>query len=92
MEDILDTQDSAPLDLVLPEHTMPKGDSESSGESCEETDTHHPLAELLEQFRQCKDQFASLQSTTDQSTSVAELMQLTELQHLSMMLQLHSAP
>ena len=51
---------------------------ESSDEYCEETDTHCPLAELLEQFWQLKDQFASLKSTTPQSTPTAELTQLTD--------------
>ena len=93
MEDISATQDSAPLDLALPEHTMPRGDNESYDEYCEETDTHHPLAKLLEQFLQLKDQFSSLKSTTHHSTSTAELTQLTdELPHLSMMIQLLSAP
>ena len=51
------------------------------------------LAELLEQFWQLKDQFASLKSTTHQSTSTAELTQLTDkLEHLTVMLQLHLAP
>ena len=63
-EDILATQDSTPLDLAPPEHTMLEGDIESSDEYCEETDTLHPLAELLEQFWQLKDQFPSLKSTT----------------------------
>ena len=34
---------------------MSEGDNELSDESCKETDTHHPLAELLEQFYQLKD-------------------------------------
>ena len=46
------------LDLVLPEHPMQEGDSESSDEYCEETDTYYPLAELLEQFCQPMDHFA----------------------------------
>ena len=92
-EDIPATKDSAPLDLAPPEHIIPKGDNESSDKYCEETDTHHPLAEFLEQFWQPKGQFASLKSTTPQSTPMAELMQLTDkLRHLTMMLQLHSAP
>ena len=78
MEDVPATQDSASLDIVPPEHIMPKGDNESSDEYCEETDTHCPLAELLEQFWQLKDQFASLKSTTPQSTPTAELTQLTD--------------
>ena len=92
-EDIPATQDSAPLDLVPPECIMPEGDNESSDEYCEETDTCHHLAELLEQFQQPKGQFSSLKSTTPQSTFTAELTQLTgKLQHLTMMLQLQSAP
>ena len=45
-EDIPSTKDSYPLDLVALECTMPVGDSESSDEYCEETETLHPLAEL----------------------------------------------
>ena len=72
---------------------MPKGDNGSSDKYSEETDTCSPLVELLEQFQQLKDQFANLKSTTPQSTPMAELMQLTDkLQHLTMMLQLHSVP
>ena len=71
---------------MTPEHTMPRGDNESSDKYCEETDTSCPLAELLEQYQQLKDQFASLKSTTPKSTPTAELMQLThKLQHLTMM-------
>ena len=93
MEDSPATQDSALLDLAPPEHIMPKIDNESSDKYCEETDTHCPLAELLEQFKQPRDQFTSLKSTTPQSTSTAELMQLTDkLQHLILMLQPHSSP
>ena len=44
----------------------------------EETDTQLPLAELLQQFWQLKDQFTSLKSTNHQSTSTTELTQLTE--------------
>ena len=75
------------------ECTVLEGNNESSDEYCEETDTHHPLAELLEQFQQLKDQFASLKSTTYQSTSTVELMQFADrLQHLTMIQQLHSSP
>ena len=89
MENVSATQDSAPLDLAPPEHNMPDGDDEY----CEETDTHHPLDELLEQFWQHKDQFVSLKSTIQQSTPTADLTQLTDkLLHLPMMLKLHSAP
>ena len=55
MEDIPTTHGSGPLDLVPPEHIIPIGDSKSSDEYCEDTDTCHPLAELLEQFWQLKD-------------------------------------
>ena len=77
IEDIPVIQDSAPLDLVPLEHPMPEGENKSSDKYCEETDTCHPLAELLEQFWQLKDQFASLKSTNPQSTPTTELMQLT---------------
>ena len=91
-EDIPSTQNSAPLDLVPPEHLMPEGDIESYDEYCEETDTFHPLAELLEQFQQCKHQFEILISTTPQYTPTAELMQFADkLQLLVMRLKLHSA-
>ena len=87
------TQDSYPLNLAPLEHTMPRGDNESSDEYCEETDICHPLAELLEQFWQLKDQFASLKSTTPKSTPMAVLTQLTDtLQHLTMTPQTHSPP
>ena len=52
MEDVPTPQDSAPLDLVQPDHTMSGGDNESSNEYREKIDTHCPLAELLEQFWQ----------------------------------------
>ena len=91
MEDVPVTQDSDPQDLAPPEHTMPRGDKELSDEHCEETDTHCPLAELLEQFWQLKDQFTSLKSTPHQSTPMAEWTQLIDkLQHLTTTLQLHS--
>ena len=65
---------------------MPEGDNDSFDEFCEETDTCCPYAELLEQFKQFKNQFVSLKSTTPQSTSTEELSQLTDkLQHLNMM-------
>ena len=77
-EDVPATQDSAPLDLAPPKHPMPEGNNKASDEYCEETNTCHPLAELLEQFWQLKDQFPSLKSTTHQSTSTVELTQLTD--------------
>ena len=49
-EDVPTTQDSDPLELLPPKHTMPRGENESSDKYCEQTDTHHPLAELLEQL------------------------------------------
>ena len=63
MEDV-----TAPLD-----HTTPEGDNESSNEYSEETDTHHLLAEFLEQFSQCQDQYACLKSATYHPTPMAEL-------------------
>ena len=73
-----------------PDHTMPRGDNESSDKYNEETDTHCPLAELLEQFWQLQDQFSSLKSVTHPPTHMPEFMQLTDkLQHLTMMLQPH---
>ena len=30
---------------------MPEEDNDSSNEYCEENDTHHPFADLLEQFQ-----------------------------------------
>ena len=71
MEDVPATQDLAPLDLVRPDHTMPKGDSESSDEYSDETDTHCHLAELLKQFWQLKDQFTSLKCATHPPTPTA---------------------
>ena len=60
----------------------------SSNEYCEETNTHHPLVDLIEQFQQLGNQFASLKSNTPQSTPTEELLQLTDkLQHLTMALQ-----
>ena len=49
-EDIPHTQDSSHLDLIPQDHCVPEGDNDSSDEYCEETDTHHPLADVLEQF------------------------------------------
>ena len=93
MEDVHATQVSASLDLAPHDHTTLKRDNESSDENKEETDTCHPLAELLVQFRQTKEQFASFKSTTHPSTPMTELMHLTDKpQHLPMMLQMHSAP
>ena len=92
-EDVPATQDSPPLDLVPLDCPMPEEDNESSDEYYEQTDTHHPLAELLEQFWQLKDQFPSLKSTTPQSTLTTDLIQLMDkLQHLAMMLQAAPQP
>ena len=72
---------------------MPGWDTDSSDEYSEETDTHHPLAELLEQFWQLQDQFGHLKSTTQPPSHMAQLMQLTDkLQHLTKMLQPHPTP
>ena len=72
---------------------MPGGDNESSKEYNEKTYTCHSLAELLKQFWQIQDQFASLKSATHPPTPMAELMQLTDkLQHLTMMLKPHPTP
>ena len=69
-------------------HPVLEGDNDSSDEYCEETDTHHPLADLLQQFQQLKNQFSSLKSNTAQSIPTEELSQLTsKLQHLTMVLQ-----
>ena len=41
-QDIPAIQDSVPLDLVPPEHTIPRGDNESYDEYYEENYTYHP--------------------------------------------------
>ena len=65
------------------------GDNESSNENSEETETHHPLAELL-QFQQFQNQLACLDSAIHPPTPMADLTQLTDkLQHLTMILQPH---
>ena len=76
--DVSTPQESAPLDLAPPDHTMPRGDNESPDEYSKETDTHSPLAQLPVQFQQLQDQFASLKSATHQPTDMANLMQLTD--------------
>ena len=87
-EDIPDTQDSTPLDLLPQDHPVLEGDNDSSDEYCEENDTYHSLADLLTQFQQLKNQFASLKSNTPQYTPIEELSQLTDkLQYLTMVLQ-----
>ena len=86
-EGIPNTQDPTPLDLTLQGHPVPEVDNYPSDEYCEETDTHCPLANLLEQLKQLNNQFASLKSNTHQSTPTEELSQLTDkLQHLTMVL------
>ena len=66
---------------------MLEQDSDLSDKYCEETDTCHPLADLLEQFQQLTNKFASLKSSTSQSTPT-ELSQLIDkLQYLTMALQ-----
>ena len=92
MEDVPATQDSGPLALVPLEHPMSEEDNETSDEHCEEANTPYPLAELLEQIWQLIDQITYLKSTTHRSTPTTELTQLTDkLQHVTMMLKLHSA-
>ena len=60
---------------------------------CLETDTHHPLAELLEQLWKLQDKFACLKFATQPPTHMVEFMQLADkLQHLIMMLQPHPSP
>ena len=86
-EDIPGTQDSMPLDLMQQDHPVVEGENDSSNEHCEETNTIHPLADLLEQSVQLKNQIASLKSTTPQSTPTEELVQPTDkLQCLAMVL------
>ena len=86
-EHIPDTEDPTSLDLMPQDHTVPEEDNESSNGYCEETDTYHPLADLLEQFQQLKNQFASLKPNTPQSTPTEELLQLIDkLQNLTMVL------
>ena len=67
---------------------MTEGDNDSSYGYREETDTHCPLADLLEQFQQLTNQFANLKSNTALSIPTEELSQLTDkLQHPTMLLQ-----
>ena len=67
-EDDTDTKDLTPMDLTSQDHPVLEGDSDSSSEYCEETDTHHPLVDLLEQLQHLKNQYASLKFNTPQST------------------------
>ena len=93
MEDVLAPKTQLPWILFHWNTLCPKGDNESSDEYSEETDICCPLAKLLEQFWQLKDQFTSLKSTSYLSTPMTELKQLTDkLHHLTMMLQPHSSP
>ena len=86
MEDVPSFQGSAPLDLVPPDHTMPRGDNESYDTPC-------PLTELLQLFWQLQDQFACLKSATHPPAHTPELMKLTDkLQYLTMMLQPQPPP
>ena len=43
---------------------MLEGDNDSSDEYCEKMYTQYPLADLLGQFQQLQNQFASLKSIT----------------------------
>ena len=87
-EDFHDTKDPTPFDLATQDHPLPEGDNDLSNEYCEETDTCHHLAVLLEQYQQLKNQFTSLKSNTPQSTPTEELPQLRDkIQHLTMALQ-----
>ena len=47
-EDIPDTEDPTPLDLMPQDHPVPEGDNDSSDEYCEETDNYYPFADYLE--------------------------------------------
>ena len=53
-EDVPDIQDTTPWDLMPQDYPVLEGDNDSSNKYCEETDTGHPLADLLEQFQQLK--------------------------------------
>ena len=65
-----------------------EGNNGSSDKYCKENDTCHSLADLLEQFHQLKNQFASLKSNISQSTSNEDILQSTDkLEHLTMVLQ-----
>ena len=41
-EDVTDTQDSTPLDIVPQDHHVPEGDNDSPDEYCEELNTATP--------------------------------------------------
>ena len=74
IESVPALQSSALLDLTSTDYIMPRQDSDSSEEYSEETDTHHSLSELLEQFWQLQYQFSHLKSSTHPPTPVAMLM------------------
>ena len=72
---------------------MLEGDNDSSNEYFEEPDTCHPLAELIEQFKLLKNQFAHLKPNTPHSTPTEELLKFTDkLQHLTIVLQPAPSP
>ena len=83
-----------PLWISCHRTTLPEGDNDSADEYFEENDTCHlPLTNLLQQFQQFKNQFASLKSNTFQSTPREELSQLTDkLQQLTLALQSTPSP
>ena len=53
-ENVPDTQYSTPMDLTPQDHPMLERDNDLSNEYCEETDTNHHFADLLEQFQLLK--------------------------------------
>ena len=54
-EDVHGPQDTAPLDNIPPNCSMPKQDGESSAKYNEAPDPHHDQAELQEHFQQLKE-------------------------------------
>ena len=91
-ENVPDVQDSTALHLMPQDHPMPEEDNDSPNEY-KETDTHCPLADLLEQFQQIKKQFASLTLALPSPHPQKKLLQLPDkLQHLIMMLQPAPSP
>ena len=70
--------ETVPLDLVPPDHTMPRQESESSNKYIEEPNTCCHLAELLDQFWLLQDQVTHLELATHLSMHMDELMQLTD--------------
>ena len=77
-EDVADTQDSTHLDLMPQDHPVLEEGNDSSDGYSKESDPHHTLADLLEQFQQHETQFGSLKSNTPQSTPTEELSELTD--------------